>query len=180
MRKFMFLALLVAAPVFGQNQTADLLTAAGCGSARIQFDVKTDRKEHVVTQPEPGKALVYVIEDEKSDPHYTQIGHITTRVGLDGNWVGANHEESYMSFAVEPGAHRVCSDVQSKFVSAEKLSGAADLIAEAGKTYFYRVAVTPGAEDHDKEPRLWLKAVDEPDGLLLISKFALSASKSKR
>jgi len=176
--KYIFLVLLVASPAFGQNQAADLLTAAGCGPAKIQFDVKTDKKQHPVAQPESGKALVYVIEEEKSDPGYTQIGHMTTRVGLDGNWVGANHEESYMSFAVEPGDHRVCTDVQSMFVSAEKLSGATDLTAEAGKTYYYRVEVTSG--DQKEEPQLWLKAVDEAEGLVLISKSALSTSKMKK
>jgi hypothetical protein len=111
MRKYMFLVLLAAAPVFGQNQTADLRTAAGCGPAKMEFDVKTDKKQHAVTQPDPGKALVYVVEEEKSDPHSMQIGHLTVRVGLDGTWVGANHGDSYLSFQVEPADHRVCSDV---------------------------------------------------------------------
>jgi len=177
MQNYLFLALLVTAPAFGQNQAADLRTAAGCGPAKAQFDVKTDKKQHAVTQPESGKALVYVIEEEKSDPQYMQIGHVTTRVGLDGNWVGANHGESYMSFAVEPGDHRLCSDVQSIFAS-KNLSEAADLTAEAGKTYYYRVEVWVG--DHEHPPQLWVKAVDDAEGLLLISKLALSTSKVKK
>jgi hypothetical protein len=177
MRKYMFLALLAAAPVFGQNQTADLRTAAGCGPAKMEFDVKTDKKQHAVTQPDPGKALVYVVEEEKSDPHSMQIGHLTVRVGLDGTWVGANHGDSYLSFQVEPADHRVCSDVQSIFAS-KGLSGAADLTAESGRTYYYRVEVWVG--DHDHPPQFWLKPVDESEGLLLISNLALSTWKVKK
>jgi len=177
MHKYMFLALLVAAPVFWQNQAPDLRTAAGCGPEKVKFDVKTDKKVHAATQPDSGKALVYVIEEEKYDPQHKPLGHITTRVGLDGNWVGANHGESYLSFAVDPGEHRVCSDVQSIF-APKKMSGATDLAAEAGKTYFFRVEVWSGDEEHP--PQLRLKAVDPSEGLLLISHSALSTSKAKK
>ena len=77
-----------------------------------------------------------------------QIGDVTTRVGLDGTWVGANHGRSYVSFAVEPGQHRVCTDWQSSFKAVQKLSGAADLTAEAGKTYYYRMEVTIPWKEH--------------------------------
>jgi hypothetical protein len=108
----MFLALLLAAPAFGQDQAADPRTAAGCGPAKAEFDVKTDKNQHSAAQPESGKALVYVIEDV-TNPHAMTFGTVTTRVGLDGNWVGANHGQSYISFAAEPGEHRVCVDWQS-------------------------------------------------------------------
>jgi hypothetical protein len=175
MRKYVLFALLVAAPALGQSQATDLRTAAGCGPSKIQFDVKTDKKQHTLTQPESGTALVFVIEEETSDQNYLQIGHSTTRIGLDGNWVGANHGNSYASFAVRPGNHRVCSDVQS--IVVKNLSGAADLVAEAGKTYYYRVEVWDG--DHERPPQVRVKAVDESEGLLLISKSAYSTWKAK-
>jgi hypothetical protein len=178
MYKLILVALLVAAPAFAQEQAADLRSAAGCGSTKTQFGVKTDKSKHSVAQPEPGKALVYVVEGVISAPHLWSIGHTTTRVGVDGSWVGANQESSYLSFAVEPGTHRVCSDVQSVFVSAEKMSAAADLMAEAGKTYYYRVMVTVG--DQERQAHVSVKPVDEAEGLLLISKSALSASKPKK
>lgn len=177
MHKFIFLALLLAAPVFGQEQATDLRTAAGCGPTKTQFDVKVDKKQHAVTQLESGKALVYVIGDYESDPHYHTFGHVTMRAGLDGNWVGATHEGSYISFLVEPGTHRLCSDVQSMFAALQKLSGAAELNAEAGKTYYYRVVVA----DYDKrQPQLWVKIMDEPEGLLMVSKSAQSDWKVKK
>jgi hypothetical protein len=177
MHKFIVLAMLLAAPVFGQDQATDLRTAAGCGPTKTQFDVKVDKKQHSVAQSESGKALVYVIEEYKSDPHFHTIGHVTTRAGLDGNWVGAAHEGSYISFLVEPGAHRLCSDVQSMFAATQKLSGAAQLNAEAGKTYYYRVLVL---DDNKQEPQLWVKAMDEPEGLLMVSKSGQSNWKVKK
>jgi hypothetical protein len=177
MHRFIFLMLFLAAPVFAQDQSTDLRAAAGCGPAKTQFAVKVDNKQHSLAQSEPGKALVYVIEEYRSDPHFRTIGHVTTRAGLDGNWVGATHEGSYISFSVEPGTHRLCSDVQSIFAPALKLSGAAQLNAEAGKTYYYHVVV---AENTKQQTQFWVKAMDEPEGLLMVSKSGQSNWKVKK
>jgi hypothetical protein len=177
----MFLALLLTASALGQGQAADPRIAAGCGPAKIEFNVKTDKNQHPVIQPESGKALVYVIEDV-ANPSAMTFGEVTTRVGLDGSWVGANHGQSYVSFAVEPGEHRVCADWQSSLKGLQKLSGAADLTVEAGKTYYYRSEVTiplnVQGNDHP-EGQVKLKAVDKSEGLLLISKSASSTWKTR-
>jgi hypothetical protein len=174
----LFLSFIAATTARAQTPPPDLRTEAGCGPMATQFDVKTDKNQHSVTQPDSGKALVYVIVEEKRDPQVMQIGDVTTRVGLDGNWLGANHGESYVSFSVDPGAHRVCSDWQSKLKSIQKLSGAADLTAEAGKTYFFRVQVTMPYGKLAAD--LKLKAIDDAEGLLLISKSSLSTWKAKK
>ena len=85
MYRYLFVAVVLAAPVFAQDQPIDARAAAGCGPANINFDVKTDKKQHAVTQPGPRKAMVYVIQEEKWNPGYMQLSHVTTRVGLDGN-----------------------------------------------------------------------------------------------
>jgi hypothetical protein len=174
--EFIFLALLMAMPVFGQDQTTDLRTAAGCGPSETQFSVKSDHTLHAVRQPEPGKALVYVIEQGRPEGGEAKV---TVRVGLNGNWMGANYGESYLSFDVAPGEHHVCVDWQSSLKSRQKLSGAAELTAESGKTYYFRaeVVLTQATESHDE--RLSIKAVDAPEGMLLVSKSAQSAWKMK-
>jgi hypothetical protein len=177
MHRYMFLVLALALPSTGQDQPADLRSAAGCGPSQTQFDVKTDKHQHAVMHPEPGKALVYVIVEERRDPHEQQIGDITTRVGLDGNWAGANHGQSYISIAADPGAHRLCTDWQSRLKAEQKLSAAADLVAEAGKTYYYRAEVTIPWADHAANLRL--DTVDGAEGLLLVSKSASSTWKIK-
>jgi len=173
--KFLLLGLLLATPVLAQDQAADLRTEAGCGPANTKFDVKVDKKLHAVTQPEAGKALVYVIEEYQSDPRFQTIGHVTARVGLDGKWVGATHEGSYISFPVEAGSRRMCSDVQSMLVG--KLSGAAELNAEPGKIYYYRVVVV---DEREKQPRLQVEPMDEAEGLLMVSKSGQSTWKVKK
>lgn len=176
MRKYLVLALLLAAPLYAQDQSVDLRAAAGCGPANIKFDVKTDKKQHAVAQPDSGKALVYVFSEYISDPHSQTIGHMTTRVGLDGSWMGASHESSYLYFSVQPGEHHLCSDAQSIFAS-KNLNAAADLSAEPGKIYYYRVAV----KDNKVEPlHMTMNPIDDAEGLLLLSKSALSTSQPKK
>jgi hypothetical protein len=184
MHRYIFLAPLLIAPALGQGQAADPRIAAGCGPAKTEFNVTTDKNQHPVTQPEAGKALVYVIEDV-ANPSAMTYGEVTTRVGLDGNWVGANHGQSYVSFAAEPGDHRVCADWQSRLKGLQKLSGAADMTVEAGKTYYYLSEVTipwtgkVNEHGNDQEGRVRLKAVADSEGLLLISKSASSTWKAK-
>jgi hypothetical protein len=185
MSKYVLLTLLLAAPVLAQSQPPDLRTAAGCGPATTEFDVTTDKHQHAVAQPESGKALIYVIEDVRN-PQAMSFGKVTTRVGLDGSWVGANHGNSYLSFAAEPGQHSMCTDWQYFLKRAQKLSGAADLTLEAGKTYYYRSEVTipsNGRGDdvgNGQEGQVKLTAVDPSEGLLLISRSASSTWKARK
>jgi hypothetical protein len=179
MKRFVLLLLVCAAPVIAQDRSTDLRAAAGCGPTATEFSVKVDKNQHVVTQPQPGKALVYVIAEENPDDSYN-IGDITTRVGLDGTWVGANYGESYLSFPLVPGEHHVCVDWQSSLASRQQLSGAAELTAEAGKTYYFRTRILPSGLAGGRREELWLKQVDSAEGLLLLSKAAQSTWKEKK
>jgi hypothetical protein len=169
--------LLCASPilVLAQTQADTARSAAGCGPDEIQFDVKTDKKQHVVASPDPGKALVVVFEDEKVGTSL-KIGSVTTRVGLDGKWVGANHAESYFAFPVDPGDHRLCVNWQSSFKRFSKLGAAATLSAEAGKVYFYRVELE---ERSDHPPAVRLEMVDNAEGQFQLASHALSTSRAK-
>jgi hypothetical protein len=42
-----------------------------------------------------GQALVYIFEVEKTDAVAFKIGAVKIRIGLDGQWVGANHGNTY-------------------------------------------------------------------------------------
>jgi hypothetical protein len=180
MKRFLLLLSVCAIPAMAQDRSADLRAAAGCGPAATEFSVKVDKNQHAVTQPEPGKALVYVIAQESPDDSYN-IGDVTTRVGLDGAWVGANYGESYLSFSLAPREHRVCVDWQSSLASRQQLSGAVELTAEAGKTYYFRAWILPSGLGGGPHERLWLKQVDySAEGLLLLSKAGQSAWKEKK
>src|SRR5580698_6504934 len=171
------MALGCAATALAADQPTDLRRAAGCGPAAAEFSVRTDKHVHTLASPQPGKALVYVIVQEKTDPHALLVSDVTTRVGLDGTWLGANHGSSYLALTVDPGEHRMCTDVQSKTKGAAKLNSAADLSTDAGKNYFYRAEVTFAYADH--QAALRLKPIDEAEGMLLISKSAFSSWKVK-
>jgi hypothetical protein len=177
-----------AVPIFGQSQTADPRMAAGCGPMDTQFRVKVDKRKHEVAQPQAGMSLVYVIVQERPHPgEATYIGNITTRVGADGKWVAANYGESYVSFVVEPGGHRVCTDWQSVAKSRQKLGDAADLTTEAGKTYYFVLDLTSGAPLNDTthgsifpSPDIKLRAVDESAGRMLLSRTGQSRWEMKK
>jgi len=61
----------------------------GCGPAKVEFEVKTDKNQHPTGQVEPGKALVYVFDDERRDPRVKYIGGPTVQVAVDETWMGA-------------------------------------------------------------------------------------------
>jgi hypothetical protein len=97
------------------------------------------------------------------------------RVGLDGNWVGANEGKSYFFFPVDPGEHNVCAEWQSGTFkkSSERIGEAMHLTAEAGKTYYLRLNFS--------YQRMDLELEDEAEGHFLIgsSLFATSQPKKK-
>jgi len=171
----LFLLAVLTMPVFAQDQAA-ARAAAGCGPDNVEFDVKTDKKQHSEMTPEVGKALVYVFEEERLDPGFV-IGAVTTRIGLDGQWVGANHGKSHFAFPVDPGDHNLCTGWQSSLGFRSKLASAASLTAEAGKVYYFQTKVDE--REHDR-PAVKLEAVDPAEGKLLLAESSQSTSHPKK
>ena len=158
MRNILLLALVCAAPVYGQNATTDFRTGAGCGPGKTQYDVTLNAPDKGVIAPSPGKARVYVIEIVGAN----NTG-VTTRVGEDGNWVGAITGRGYTSFEVDPGNHNICADWQSIQKARQQDGGAIEMKAEAGRTYYFVVGVLVQALDFT------LTEVDEAGGQWLLS-----------
>ena len=146
------------------DQASAARAAAGCGPNEIQFDVKTDKTQHPQAPPEAARAVIYVFSERAEFPN--------VRVGMDGKWMGANHDESYFFFTAEPGEHRLCWDVQK---GQEKLSGqgaAVTFTAEAGKAYFFRTILASA----EIAPRWKVKRLDAAEGMFLVSSWPLSTS----
>jgi hypothetical protein len=179
MVRLILVAFLLASPVFAQDDAATARAAAGCGSDRVNFDVKTDKKHHPAPQPEPGKGLVYVFADVPSGNYGDGVWRITTRVGLDGDWVGANSSHSYFFFGVSPGDHRVCTNWQSSVGWRSKVAKAITLTAEAGKVYYFRTRMLPASE-RQNEVIMKLEPLDPAEGQLLIASSSLSTSQPKK
>jgi hypothetical protein len=178
MKKMLAVALfLIASPVMAQDQKTAALTAAGCGPERVEFDVKADKKQHPAPQPETGKALVYVFEDLNTN--YPLWG-VTTKVGVDGSWTGANKSGSYFFFPVEPGDHRVCTKWQSDEEELASKASAASFSAEAGKIYYFRACVRLLFLQLIQVAELRLEPVDPAEAEILIADSALSSSHPKK
>jgi hypothetical protein len=157
------LVMLFAVSAFAQ--TPSPLATAACGAEKVSFNVKLDKSEHALAQPEPGKARVYFIQEKGSDA----LG-VTTMIGLDGTWVGANKNSSYFSVFVEPGEHHVCANVRS---SRGNPVGLMHFTAEAGKVYYLNARVVYGEE---AKANLFLGAEDSDQAKYLIASFPLSVS----
>lgn len=166
-RRFLSLILLlVTLPALAQDDSAKARAAAGCGPSNEMFDVQTTDAKHPTAQPENGKALVYFIVDFVTAP--------TMRVGVDGNWVGANQGKSYFFFPVDPGDHNICAEWQSGTFkkSSERVGEAIHLPTEAGKTYYLRLIF--GYQ------RMQLEETDEAEGHFLIGSALFATSKPKK
>jgi hypothetical protein len=138
---------------------------AGCGPDFVRFDVKMDKHQHTLAEPESGKALVYVFEDD-----LTRGMEPTTRVGVDGKWTGGNVPLGYMYFSVAPGAHRLCSNWQG----TPQAGAALDFTAEAGKSYFFHAKVSFFGSE-----AFVLDQVPEAEGHFLIASHGLSTYREK-
>lgn len=166
-------------PAATQDQAAGARTAAGCGPSGAEFDVKLDNKQHPVSQPGPGKALVYFLHLETQDGGVITKGWVTSRVGIDGAWVGANHGKSYFSVSVDPGEHAACTDWQSSLKTYSRQSAALNFRAEAGKTYYIRTTVIE-ITALQRTPAMKIEVIDDAEGQLLISSSAFSTSHPKK
>jgi hypothetical protein len=166
-----FLVAVFALPGLAQDQAA----AAGCGPKEVEFDVTTDKKQHPEAKAEAGKAAVYVFEDERRDPNQ-RFGSVTTRIGVDGQWVGANHGKSYFFFSVDPGNHALCANWQSSLKMYSKLASAGSFAAEAGKVYYFRASVE---ERTQTPPAVRIESVDPAEAQILRAASALSNSHPK-
>lgn len=123
---------------FSQDAAVTAATTA-CGPMGDHMKVSPENAKGLLSQPEPGKALVYVIEDDGVANRIIG-GNVTWRVGLDGAWVAAlNRHSPYATFSVTPGEHHLCVNWQSSLGYLAKAINLAHLDVEAEKTYYFRI-----------------------------------------
>jgi hypothetical protein len=172
MISILFLMLVAAAGAEAQSAPAE----SACGKPNIKFEVKTSP----VASPgaEPDKAIVFFIEQDLTTRVYVTP---STRLGMDGEWLGATSGNSYAFFAVSPGVHHLCADTKFGGVGGE---GQAFLHfqAKAGATYYFEVRNTrvgdpkwSSEELHDVS----LAQLDEDEGEYLVSHSELVNSQRK-
>jgi hypothetical protein len=165
------LAGLVGGSAKGQMVAASAPAAvAACGSLDAKFDVKEEPEpttshaggpQAAVAVPD-GKAMVYLVEDIVHVPFSTTV----LRLGIDGKWVGATKNLTYVGIAVDPGVHHVCVSLQGMALyQLQKGIVLRQLTVEAGKTYYLRAQEVQG---RDVLPLVFVEPVDEDEGQFLL------------
>ena len=146
-----------------------------CGDDAIHFHVTT-QPGGPLSAPPPAHARVVFIESVDRD-FCLGCEPITTRVAIDGVWVGANNDHSYFVADVSPGRHQVCADWQRLVFLKIHVDS---FTAEAGKTYFYLVRVTNRAsrapDARDREEKIRLYPLDDSQAHFLLKDADLSAA----
>jgi len=179
--KTALLVIFFASAVVAQNP-AQVPHAAACGPMNIRFQVTIDPGQTSPPEIETGKALIYVVEDQK----FKAVNDVTARIGLDGSWVGATRGNSYLFFSVEPGEHHLCADWVSKLVPSGREVSLFGFTAEAGKTYYFRARTTggpPSAMDRNglgDMAAIDLDLINSDEGKLLVSSSPVSISHAKK
>jgi len=136
-----------------------------CGPLKVNFEtsISTSRPP---SQPEPGKALVYVAQEMPT---------ITLKIGVDGAWMGATHGSSYIVFSVDPGEHHMCVRWQSHR-GFSRMASFARLTAEPGKIYYFRARIY-GLEIPQY---LDLDPLDPDEGQYLVTSSPLSTAHARK
>ncbi|MGD0891863.1 MAG: hypothetical protein ABR923_10040 [Terracidiphilus sp.] len=162
--KVAWIVLLFAASALAQKP-ADGLPAV-CGPRDAGFTVKLDRSQHALAEPEPGRACVYFIQDARG---------FKTNFGVDGAWVGASDGDSYFPVSMEPGAHHLCANIESRIAGHQM--GLLHFTAEVGQTYYFRTRLfiaQGSAEYFEFEP------IDSDEAGRMIATYPLSVSQAKK
>ena len=173
--KMILVIFLLSAPAFAQSAPpVPLAAGAVCSNLpNTIFDVKTDNREHTV-QPVAGKALVYFLQD---DTNYIARPRPTTRLAVDGAWVGATRSDSYFYFSVEPGEHHLCANWQGGGLQPVSGVAAAHFTAVAGHAYYFRVQ---NGSLKNGEKTIEFGREDSDEGQLLTNRYAFSSSSIKK
>ena len=176
--KSALMILLFASSVFAQSAPSPTgtATAPGCGPADFSFDVKSSSSTHPVSQPEPAKALVYFLQDDKV---FESRPRPTVKWGVDGNWVGATQGDTYFYLSVDPGEHHLCAEWQSAvLINVGRPSAAGHFTAEAGKSYYFRAQDLYWGDVAAANVKLG--RVNSDEAQLLMTQFGFSTSHPKK
>jgi hypothetical protein len=162
--KVLVAVFILCVPLMAQSQTPKVLAA--CGDANVDLSVDLDKKTHDMAAPQPDQAVVYFIQETGLT---INIAYPTTKVGLDGKWIGANKKNSYFSFNVAPGEHHLCVAIQSSIVHED--GELLHFTAEAGKAYYFRTRILWGK---DVPQYLNVSPVDSDEAGYLIQSYPLA------
>jgi hypothetical protein len=161
--------LLLSCYALGQDRAAPAAAESACGPRNVNFEVKADASQHPTPTPKNGKALIYVVQEDS----------ITSRFGVDGKWVGADHGQTYFFVSIDPGEHHLCAIAQGMGPGVRYPRVALhQLRAEPGATY-YLVPHIVGESVYAIDAKFDLSQVDADKGKDLVARAKFSTSRPK-
>ena len=188
MRKILVLSacLLIGSDASAQNANAIKQAATACGDSSVNFHVKKHHTYGAVPPVPKGEARIYVFEaidgivtnngaaepldfNENGPPYYKA----TIRVGMDGQWIGADKGNSYLFFSAEPGEHHLCANWQSGWVGLNHLIQLAGISVQADQTYYF-LAIP--IEDSLGLGLLNLRPLDSDEAQLMLVEYPLAVA----
>lgn len=153
---------LLSCPTFGQEKTGISAPEAACGPREVRFNVTADKSQHPTPTLENGKALIYVYQGSGG----------STRIGVDGKWLGGLRPGGYLFASIDPGEHHLCAVAHIGLWNHVSLQ---HLNAKAGETYYFVAHVVGGVVSDEFAISQW----DPDEGKYLVAKAKLNVSHPK-
>jgi hypothetical protein len=167
-----FSLMLIAAVAEAQSTSVE----SACGKPTTKFDVKPSPM--VSPGLEAGKAIVFIIERDLITRTFVTP---STRLGMDGEWLGETSGNSYSFFVVTPGTHHLCADTKFGGVGGEE-KAFLRLNAKPGATYFFEVRnmrVGDPTWSSEELRDVALEQLDADEGEYLVSESSFVTSQRK-
>jgi hypothetical protein len=145
-----------------------------CGDDSVRFEVRTQTDPAAPGSPAEGKAQIFFIESENQA--VAPFSYATVRYGVDGTWVGANHNNSHFAMTVDPGVHHLCANWQTSQDQARRFVHLYLLNAEPGQVYYFAAEVMVNSR---YSTAFSFSQLNEDEGKYRVSLSKMSNSKSK-
>lgn len=128
---------------------------AACGEPNVRVRVQKGQPPATPVPIADGKARVYIIEStyDMVIPMLLGVSFPPALIGMDGKWVGATKNNTYIVLSVAPGEHHFCFAWKPKFGNVLAGISLAEFSAASNQTYYL---LTPFVPVNDDEAKLLL------------------------
>lgn len=162
-------SLLTVSPALAKSKA---ILPGGCGDDAVEFLAKQEKGSPAFAGPAVGKAMIVLVETAPDE----QRMQTTIRFGVDGAWVGAAKGDSYFTFNIDPGDHKLCASMQSaQSNTKEAFTQVASFTAKAGMVYYFESQITTAST-----PALDLSQLSDTDGIYRLKNWQFVTSKPKK
>ncbi len=155
----------VTASLDGQSISTLASAQTACGMGNPKYSVTTTPTK-VVSGDNQGNAQLYLLEVQDHVALCPLGCGQIVKLGLDGDWVGATKGNSYLVLPISSGEHHLCAEWDWRAWRLHKHLELAKVLVESGKSYYFRVHITPGTTETIESYRF--EPVNEDEGKLLL------------